>query len=122
MSVLSYHPMSGIFYQLLSLNWKRSQEKKSFIDKSLLHINELELKAIYFAVKAFPSLMEGKNVKVESDNSTAACSINAMGGTKSPSCNDITNLIWSWCITKNIWLTATHITVFYYSDDGSCNC
>ena len=79
------------------------------IEESLLHINELELKAIYFAVKAFSPRMEGKHVKVESDNSTAVCYINAMGGTKSPSCNDITYLIWSWCITKNIWLTATHI-------------
>ena len=79
------------------------------IEESLLHINELELKAIYFAVKAFSPRMEGKHVKVESDNSTAVCYINAMGGTKSPSCNDITYLIWSWCIIKNIWLTATPI-------------
>ena len=40
---------------------------------------------------------------------TAVCYINSKGGTKSPSCNDITCEIWSWCINNNTWLTATHI-------------
>ena len=79
------------------------------IEESQLHINELELKAIEFAVRAFSSCLEGKHVKVESDNSTAVTYINSMGGTKSPRCNDIAYQIWSWCIIKNIWLTATHI-------------
>ena len=79
------------------------------IEESQLHINELELKAIEFAVRAFSSCLEGKHVKVESDNSTAVTYINSMGGTKSPRCNDIAYQIWSWCIIKNIWLSATHI-------------
>ena len=28
---------------------------------------------------------------------------------KSPSCNDITCDIWSWCISNSTWLTAAHI-------------
>ena len=79
------------------------------IEESQLHINELELTTIEFAVRAFSSCLEGKHVKVESDNSTAVTYINSMGGTKSPRCNDIAYRIWSWCIIKNIWLTATHI-------------
>ena len=58
-------------------------------EESQLHINELELKAIEFTVRAFSSCIEGKHVNVESDNSTAETCINSMGGTKSPRCNDI---------------------------------
>ena len=79
------------------------------IEESHLHINELELKAIEFAVRAFSSCLEGKHVKVESANSTAVTYINSMGGIKSPRCNDIAYQIWSWCIIKNIWLTVIHI-------------
>lgn len=32
-----------------------------------------------------------------------------MGGTKSPSCNQVTYGIWDWCVNNNTWLTATHI-------------
>ena len=73
------------------------------------HINELELLAIKFALKVFESQLSGKHVKVLSDNTTAVCYINSKGGTKSPSCNDITCDIWSWCINNNTWLTAAHI-------------
>jgi len=73
------------------------------------HINELELLAIKFALKVFESQLSGKHVKVLSDNTTAVCYINSKGGTKSPSCNDITCDIWSWGINNNTWLTAAHI-------------
>ena len=73
------------------------------------HINELELLAIKFALKVFESQLSGKHVKVLSDNTTAVCYINSKGGTKSPSCNDITGDIWSWCINNNTRLTAAHI-------------
>ena len=35
--------------------------------------------------------------------------INAMGGTKSPRCNQIAYDVWDWCVNNNTWLTATHI-------------
>ena len=73
------------------------------------HINELELLAIKFALKVFESQLSGKHVKVLSDSTTAVCYINSKGGTKSPSCNDITCDIWSWGINNNTWLTAAHI-------------
>jgi len=73
------------------------------------HTNELELLAIKFTLKVFESQLSGKHVKVLSDNTTAVCYINSKGGTKSPSCNDITCNIWSWSINNNTWLTAAHI-------------
>lgn len=50
-----------------------------------------------------------KHVKILCDNSTTATYVNAMGGTKSPSCNQIAYDIWDWCVKNNTWLTATHI-------------
>ena len=34
---------------------------------------------------------------------------NAMGGTKSPGCNQIAYDIWDWYVNNNSWLPATHI-------------
>ena len=73
------------------------------------HINELELLAMKVALKAFERKLSGKRVKILSDNTAAVCYINSKGGTKSPSCNDITCDIWSWCIKNSTWLTAAHI-------------
>ena len=51
--------------------------------ESQLHINELELKAVHFAVQAFGDRLKNKHVKILCDNSTTVAYINAMGGTKS---------------------------------------
>ena len=32
-----------------------------------------------------------------------------MGGVKSEECNDMALQIWSWCLTKGVWLCARHI-------------
>ena len=77
--------------------------------ESQLHVNELELMAIQFALQAFVERLSNKHVKVLCDNSTAVTYINAMGGTKSPRCNEIAYNIWVWCVNNNVWLTATHI-------------
>ena len=44
------------------------------------------------------------------DNTTAVSYINEMGGCKSLECNAIAKMIWSWAITKGIWLSASHIS------------
>lgn len=77
--------------------------------KQLRHINDLEILAVHFALRCFQSNNKGKHVKVNSDNSTTVCYINAMGGTKSPSCNKLVQDIWTWCMRNKIWLTASHL-------------
>jgi ribonuclease HI len=73
------------------------------------HINALELLAINYALKAFKDNLQDKHVKIFTDNTTAVNYINSMGGIKSPVCNNISVDIWTWCISRNIWLTCTHI-------------
>ena len=74
-----------------------------------MHINELELKAIHFALQAFGERLNNKLLKMLCDNSTAVTYINAMGGIRSPSCNQIAYDLWDWCVDNNTWLTVTHI-------------
>ena len=54
-----------------------------------LHINTLELKAIFFALNAFKKYLLASHVKVYSDNQTAICAINKKGTSHSESCNSI---------------------------------
>ncbi len=43
------------------------------------------------------------------DNATAVAYINNMAGSRSSLCNDMAREVWEWCMTTNIWLTASHI-------------
>ena len=49
------------------------------VSEGQLHINELELKAVHFAVQAFGDRLKNKHVKILCDNSTTVAYINAMG-------------------------------------------
>ncbi|KZS20361.1 Uncharacterized protein APZ42_012970 [Daphnia magna] len=55
----------------------------------LRHINELELLAALFSLKAFTSELEGISICLMMDNSTAVCYVNKAGGTRSKSLNDV---------------------------------
>ena len=77
--------------------------------EAVFHINYLELKAAYFALKCFESKLSHKHVRLLLDNSTAVACINNMGTSHSDSCNDLTFCIWQWCIAREVWLSAAHI-------------
>ena len=51
------------------------------------HINFLELKAAFIALKCFEHLIQGKHVRLLLDNSTAVACINKMGTSHSVDCN-----------------------------------
>ena len=76
--------------------------------ESLLHINALEMLAIWFALKSFCK-QTCLHVKIFTDNTTAVAYVRHMGGVKSGECNRIANMIWSWCESHSIWLTIAHI-------------
>ena len=76
---------------------------------SKLHINMLELKAVFLTLQGFVDQISGHSVLVKSDNSTVVSYINHQGGTHSvPLCMATLHLL-SWCRQKNIFLTASHI-------------
>lgn len=72
-------------------------------------INYLELKAIYFALKAGCRQCRGGHVRIMTDSMTAVCTIRKQGSTKSDQCNEIVWQIWLWVVPLQIWLSAAHI-------------
>ncbi|CAB4007500.1 Transposon Tf2-6 poly [Paramuricea clavata] len=73
------------------------------------HINYLELRAVLFGLQSLCREISNAHVKVMTDNTTAVVYINNMGGSRSFLCNDMAREVWAWCMTRNIWLTASHI-------------
>ena len=77
--------------------------------ESQLHINFLELKAVFLALRSFEPLCLNQIVLVATDNTTVIAYINKQGGMKSGS---LCALLWrllSWCHPRGIVLRARHI-------------
>ena len=75
------------------------------IMEELPHINVLELYAAQLVLTHLAAHCQGSH--------TAVSYINKMGGggggTHSLSCNKVTQDIWDWAISRNIWLSAAYI-------------
>ena len=75
------------------------------LPESKLHINYLELKAVFLALKEFQDLCTHKMVLVATDNTTVVSYINKEGGMR-------LGLLWrilTWCTRKQVTLKARHI-------------
>ena len=93
----------GAVYQTKSTRgrWTHNEQQ--------LHINALEMKAAFFALQTFCQDLRDQHVRVMIGNTTAVTYINNMGGSHSAICNSIAREIWSWCIDRNLWLSAAHL-------------
>ena len=79
------------------------------LPESKLHINYLELKAVFLALKEFQKLCIGKMVLVATDNTTVVAYINKEGGMRSgPLCALLWRIL-TWCTGKQVTLKARHI-------------
>ena len=79
------------------------------IPESKLHINLLELKAVFLALKEFQDLCVGKIVLVATDNTTVVSYINKEGGMRSgPLCALLWRIL-TWCSQRQVTLKARHI-------------
>ena len=72
-------------------------------DQSQLHINVLELRAIWLGLKAFSQRVENAKVALMSDNTSAVASPEKSGGTKSLAMSDLATDICLWA-EKREWL------------------
>ena len=79
------------------------------LPESKLHINHLELKVVFLALKEFQDLCSNNIVLVATDNTTVVAYINKEGGMKSGSLCALLCRILSWCIRKQVTLKASHI-------------
>ena len=79
------------------------------VPESKLHINYLELKAVFLALKEFQDLCTDKIVLVATDNTTVVAYINKEGGMKSgPLCALLWRIL-TWCSQRQVTLKARHI-------------
>ena len=79
------------------------------LPESKLHINYLELKTVFLALKEFQDLCSGKIVLVATDNTTVVAYVNKEGGTRSgPLCALLWRIL-TWCAKKQETLKAPHI-------------
>ena len=73
------------------------------------HINVLELKAAFLALKSFLKNQSHKVVCLRMDNTTAVAHVNNKGGTHSPCLLALTLELWKWCLERNIMISAQHV-------------
>ncbi|XP_018360234.1 PREDICTED: uncharacterized protein LOC108759349, partial [Trachymyrmex cornetzi] len=80
----------------------------STVDASL-HINALELKAAYYALRSIAVNLKDCNILLRVDNTTAIAYINNFGSVQYPVLSDLARDIWKWCEDRNIYLFASYI-------------
>ena len=73
------------------------------------HINVLELRAAFFALKSFLPTQTNKVICLKLDNTTAVSYLNNLGGTHCPQLLHLAIAIWDWCKKRHLFLLAQHI-------------
>lgn len=90
--------------------WEGKEAQGTWLEEERdWHINEKELLAVLFGLKALCTELNQVAIRVLSDNATTVSYINKMGGVRSPRCNKIAHKIWCFCEGKRLWLLAAHI-------------
>ena len=111
------HPLKHalqIFTDASKVGWgahlnERTARRTWSILESKLHINHLELKAVFLALNEFQDLCSNNIVLVATDNTTVVAYINKEGGMKSGSLCALLWRILSWGTKKQVTLKARHI-------------
>lgn len=79
-------------------------------EETELHINTLELIAVYNALCSFFAECQEIQILIKTDSTTGIAYINRQGGCHSLPNLEIAHKIWSWCESRNIWIFATYIS------------
>ena len=74
-----------------------------------LHINQLELLAIKFAILTFAKMWKMSAIHIQVDNMTALSYLLKMGGTKNPELMQISKDIWEFLLGQEITITAEYL-------------
>ena len=78
-------------------------------DQSQLHINVLELQAIWLGLRAFSQRVENARVALMSDNMSAVAYLRNQGGTKSLTMNDLATDICLWSEKRGMTLVPRYL-------------
>ena len=89
--------------------YRHIKRRVGSLPESKLHINHLELKAVFLVLKEFQDLCSNNIVLVATDNTTGVAYINKEGGMKSgPLCALLWRIL-TWCTRRQVTLKARHI-------------
>lgn len=75
-----------------------------------MHINFLEIKAAYYALKSFTKSKTHIHVLLRIDNQTAISCINRGGSVRYSYLNNIVKELWNWCEERRILIFASYIS------------
>ncbi|XP_069502966.1 uncharacterized protein [Ambystoma mexicanum] len=78
-------------------------------EERALHINVLELRAVFWALKSFLLSLKGKVVRIFTDNATTMFYIRKQGGTRSPALSKETQDLWHWAVAQGMFLVPFHL-------------
>lgn len=78
-------------------------------DERCLHINELELKSAFLALKCFAKNLFDCKILLRIDNVTAISCINRMGSVQYSHFNKLSRQLWEWCEKRKITVFASYI-------------
>ena len=78
-------------------------------DQAQLHINVLELQAIWLGLRAFSQRVENTRVALMSDNTSAVAYLRNQGGTKSLAMNDLATDICLWSEKRGMTLVPRYL-------------
>ena len=101
------------------LGWGAFHNPSSFTQgrwsplEAQLHINYLELKAVFLGIKALFPHSSPISLLILCDHTPTVNYINNMGGTKSRFLCSLTLEIWDYCLSHNIWLKASYLPGLY---------
>ena len=98
---VSFRAVLGLLDQNVSGVWS-AQEK-------LLHINLLEMKAMFLALQAFQEVVSGHHVTAMCDNSTVVAYVNKQGGTVSRPLCLLTSRLLRWTESFDVHLEARYL-------------
>ena len=85
-----------------------------------MHINYLEIKAAFLALKCFTKNLYNKQILLRIDNITALAFINKVGGTRADNLHFLTSSLWQYCEDRNLWVFAEYVaSKENVADEGS---
>ena len=85
----------------------------------ILHINVLELKAVFLALKHFGEALKQKNVLICTDNSSVVGHLNNQGDTKSAQMVALVWRIFAWANAREVQIRARHVS---WQSECYCRC
>ena len=74
-----------------------------------MHINFLELLAIFCTLRCWFSECQSIHIAIQSDNTCAIACVNNQGSITSVQLDKLASEIWDWCLARNIFISAYYL-------------